>query len=127
MLTLDVHNAINSASWPTILEVALAKHVPNRLICILRSYLSKRTISVSTTSVQYVKKLCLEFHMAQFLVLTCGTYYKTASCVLKCLPELAFANHVVIVTAVPVTVFLNESLSDTMELVCRWIGHTDYS
>jgi len=54
MVSLDVANAFNSASWARIEEIIISKEMPPYLANIIRSYLSGRTLRYGDSESQVV-------------------------------------------------------------------------
>jgi len=44
LITLDVANAFNSASWRAIIQAMTSKNIPEYLICVVRNYFCERKI-----------------------------------------------------------------------------------
>ncbi len=77
VITFDVKNAFNSASWPHILQALENKRTPSYLLKIIKSYLSDRLLLYETE----------EGPKAPYWVRSCGTYCMMVYCVSRCLKK----------------------------------------
>jgi len=127
MLTLDVKNAFNSAPWEFILAAARAKRVPGGLQKMLESYLSERTIEVSTPTGGNTFAREMSCGVPQGSVLGPDLWNLLYDGLLKIdLPVgvdlIAFADDVAIISTASVPVLLEERLAETFNIISEWMS-----
>lgn len=122
LVTLDVANAFNSASWARILQSLQSKQVPDYLIRILQSYLSDRRITYGESQTQ----LNLSSGVPQGSVLgplLWGTMYDELLSLE--MPEgvklIGFADDVALVGRGWRTEQLEERVNSALKLVSEWM------
>lgn len=124
MLTLDVRNAFNSASWEAIVEAAKSREVPPGLLSILEDYLSNHLVSSPSGSSDFAHNMSCG--VPQGSVLGPDLWNLMYDGLLKIkMPEgvhlLAFADDVAVLATHQIPFVLEEKLEEAYCIVKRWM------
>lgn len=129
MLTLDVQNAFNSASWTAIIKAIKITNTPKYLQNVLGQYLSDRRIIVerSDGAPSVIEMSC---GVSQGLVLGPDLWNLMYDGLLNIeLPSdtelIAFADDVAIVCTAQVPFLLEETLGETLQDVVTWMTNNE--